>query len=146
MKLLVRMRDGDVDQVIAELKAMTAGSDSTYTRGWRIMLAVLQNDRTTFETTFAAEVGAARDPEGMYYWALVAAVARDETRTLDLLGRAVERGWMCTQALASPWLDLVHGEPRFVEILRSTETRQRAAAAKFLQAGGDKILGVRGLS
>ena len=47
---------------------------------------------------------------------------------------------------AEPWLDGVRADPRFSRIVRDPEERHRDAAAAFLAAGGDRLLGVRGVS
>ena len=43
---------------------------------------------------------------------------------------------------ANPWLDPLRGHPRFAQILHTAEGRHREAAAAFLKAGGDRVLGL----
>ena len=109
-------------------------------------MAALQQNRAVLDAQYDLEAAELRDPEGIYYWALIAAYAGDVDRTLQMLRRAVDRGWLCYQALASePWLDGVRADERFSRILRDAEAQHREAAAAFLSAGGDRLLGVRGV-
>ena len=147
MKLLVRIRRGEIDQVIEELQELATTKPSSYTRGWQLLVAALQQNRAVLDAQYDLEAAELRDPEGIYYWALIAAYAGDVDRTLQMLRRAVDRGWLCYQALASePWLDGVRADERFSRILRDAEAQHREAAAAFLSAGGDRLLGVRGVA
>lgn len=144
MKLLVSIRQGKLEQVIAELKQIGAKSTSHYDRGWLLLVAALEKDRATFSAGFEAEAAGLRDPEAMYYWSLMAAYVGDTDRTLEMLRRAVDQGWSCYQALATePWLDGVRSDARFTHILRDAEARHREAVAAFVSAQGDRLLGIK---
>ena len=147
MKLLVRIRRGEIEKVIEELKQLRAADDTTYSRGWGRLIAALTRDRASFQAGLDEEVDRLRDPEGMYYTALMASFAGDHERALEMLERAVDRGWMCFQAMtAEPWLDPVRSDPRFSRVVREAEARHREAAAAFLSGGGGHLLGVKGVS
>jgi len=133
---------GDAAAVIASLDAIVG--DTSYGTGFGRLAAVLRGDRETFERGFDTELELLRDPEGMYYWALLSAFAGDTERALDLLQRTVDRGWMCYQAVtAEPALDPLRADPRLGEIVRQMEARQRDAAAAFVAAGGERLLGLK---
>ena len=107
-------------------------------------MAALEKDRAVFDSEFEAEAADLRDPEAMYYWSLMAAYLGDVDRTVEMLKRAVGRGWWCYQALATePWLDVVRSDPRFTSIFREAEARHREAAAAFISADGDRLLGMK---
>src|SRR5438093_11873975 len=55
----------------------------------------------------------------------------------------VNEGFFCFSVMArDPWLDSLRTEPEFTRILRTAETRHRQAAAAFVSAGGESVLGV----
>ena len=115
MKLLVSIRRGQLAQVVDDLKRIGANPTSQYDRGWRLLLAVLEKDRAVFDAGFEAEAADLRDPEGMYYWALMAAYVGDIDWTLEMLGRAVGRGWTaCVPTLGFPAFSAMpkHGTER----------------------------------
>jgi tetratricopeptide (TPR) repeat protein len=147
MKLLVSIRQGQIEQVIAELKRIGANSTTHYDRGWALLVAALEKNRAVFDAGFEAEAADLRDPEAMYYWSLLSAYVGDTDRTLEMLRRAVDRGWSCYQALASePWLDVVRSDSRFTHILRDAEAKHREAAAAFVSADGNRLLGIKAVS
>ena len=62
---------------------------------------------------------------------------------LPILQRAVEGGYFCYPAMAGdPWLDSLRGQPLFHDVLARARAGCGAAAAAFVAAGGDAVLGV----
>ena len=54
-----------------------------------------------------------RDPEGIFYTALMAMLVRDTDRVIALLQITLDRGWFCYQAIArEPVLDDLRSDPR----------------------------------
>ena len=85
-----------------------------------------------------------QDPEARYYLARQLARLGARERALAELRKAVEQGFHCSQALVrDPWLDQMHGAPEFASILERAESSRRMAAASFIDAGGERLLGVR---
>ena len=110
-------------------------------------MAALEGNREEFDAGFSEAIEEMRDPEGLYYWALMAARAGNADAALNTLRKAVDRGWFCYPAMTGePWLDVARADPRFSRIVREAEERHRDAAAAFVAAGGDRLLGVRGVS
>jgi serine/threonine protein kinase/tetratricopeptide (TPR) repeat protein len=84
-----------------------------------------------------------RDPESFYFIARQFANYGDSAAALDLLARAVEEGYFAFSMMArDPWLDTLRVDPAFTKILRHAEVRHREALAAFLQADGDRLLGL----
>jgi eukaryotic-like serine/threonine-protein kinase len=83
------------------------------------------------------------DPEGLFYISRQLAYLGDVTRAVREFGRAVEGGFFCFSAfMRDPWLDPLRSNHDFVRLLRRAEARHREAVSTFLNAGGDRIVGV----
>ena len=83
------------------------------------------------------------DPCGRFYVARLLARVGDLERALFHLRGAVDGGFYCVSILArDPWLDGLRGLPRFSAIVAAADTRYRSARAAFLDAGGDRVLGL----
>ncbi|HEY7728574.1 MAG TPA: serine/threonine-protein kinase, partial [Candidatus Eisenbacteria bacterium] len=83
-----------------------------------------------------------RDPEGLYHTARLLARADAAEPALSLLASVIEGGFFCPTALVHDgWWDPYRGDARFLRCLRRAEERSRDAAAAYLLAHGDRILG-----
>lgn len=133
---------GRNDEAVEDLKRVDTGIESRlvfFIEGLRHLIEgrteqALENHRRL--TTIP-------DPEGRWYVARAMAYlgARDEA--LSLLGTVVEEGFYCLPAFTrDPWLDSIRGTPEFADIVRRAESRHRQALISFLNADGDRILGV----
>jgi len=82
-----------------------------------------------------------RDPCGTYYFARsLAAVHHPEA--LRLFRRAVESGFHCSTFFArDPWLDSLRGTAEFDVVMETAHAGYRDAAAAFIAAGGEQMLG-----
>jgi eukaryotic-like serine/threonine-protein kinase len=84
------------------------------------------------------------DAEARYYLARQLAHLGSTERAIEELWRVVEQGFYCPQALArDPWLAPLRESPDFAGILQRAESGRRQAAASFLEADGERLLGVR---
>jgi len=84
-----------------------------------------------------------RDPEGLYLTARAMAFAGARQPAVELLANVIEGGFFCPTALVrDPWWDPLRGDAAFLRCLRRAEERSRDAAAAYLAAHGDRILGV----
>ena len=83
------------------------------------------------------------DPESDFCWADFAVRIPDRRWALWFLTRAIDRGFFSFPTIAqNPSFDPLRGDPEFGRLLRLAETKHRAAAAAFAQAGGDRLLGL----
>jgi serine/threonine-protein kinase len=97
---------------------------------------VLVETRRLLESSF-------RDPEGYYFVGRGAAHVGLPDLALEVLERTVEGGFYCDQTMArDPWLDSIRDLPRFRDLHRTAEAGRRRAVRVFLDAEGDKLLGV----
>ena len=144
MKLLAELRHGKIDQVLSVLTSLGSHDRSMYGSGWQRLVAALTGDKATFNEGLDDEVATMRDPEGIFYWALMAMLLGDTDRVIALLRITLERGWFCHQAIAmEPLLDDLRSDSRLLDIVREMESRQREAAAAFVAAGGERLIGLK---
>jgi hypothetical protein len=107
------------------------------------ILAVLEDRRDVVRTTGdrLLTMWSLRDPCGTYYFARsLAAVEHPEA--LTMLRRAIDGGFNCATFFArDPWLDSLRGNPEFDALMAQAEEGYRDAAAAFVAAGGEQMLG-----
>ena len=88
--------------------------------------------------------GSFRDPEGIYYLARELAFLGEQELALETLSKAIDRGFFCYSAMVrDPWLDSIRGRSEFTALLRRANELHREAAAAFVSAGGESLLGLR---
>jgi non-specific serine/threonine protein kinase len=108
----------------------------------RSLRFLLQGDRASSLRTIA-ELKDIRDPEGRFYVARHMAHLGDHHGALVLLQPVVDDGYFCLPAFTrDPWLDGLRGTPEFALVLRRAEARHRQAVINFLNAEGDRVLGI----
>lgn len=84
-----------------------------------------------------------RDPEGIYYLARQLSYLGEQELALDTLSRAINHGFFCYDAMVrDPWLDAIRARSEFTALLRHAHELHREAAAAFVAAGGDSLLGI----
>lgn len=82
-----------------------------------------------------------RDPCGHYYFARALA-AVEHPEALSIFTRAVEGGFHCAHFFArDPWLDSLRGNPKFQAVIHAARAGYEDAAAAFVAAGGEQMLG-----
>jgi serine/threonine protein kinase/tetratricopeptide (TPR) repeat protein len=135
---------GRRDEGIAHLRGLIGpGTPALLLRFITATLAVLEGRRA--EALMAADevlsVWEMKDPCAKYYLARTLATI-DHPQALPMLDSSVRGGFQpYAFFLIDPWLDPQRGKPAFDEILRAVEARYRDAAAAFVAAGGERILG-----
>ena len=96
----------------------------------------LQASQELMQATF-------RDPEGMYYLARQLSYLGQEAQALEMISRAIGQGFFCYPAMVrDPWLDALRRNPGFTALLGKAHQLYREAAALFVAAGGDSVLGI----
>ena len=83
------------------------------------------------------------DPEEIFFVGTQAARI-GMTEATEILGRAVDAGYPCWEALTRhPWIMPLHREPGFAAVLRRAELARERALPAFREAGGQILLGLR---
>ena len=81
-------------------------------------------------------------PEELLYLARHLAYLGETERAVVILNRAVDGGFFCHQMLAGDaWLHPLRATPGFAGILERAFQRHTIAARRFVEAGGERILG-----
>ena len=143
MRMLALILEGRTSEVIATLKKIEQGGAWRDVTSITALRAGLEGNREEFLQAFDGQSPFVRDPEDLFYRSLLASHMGETERALDALQRSVDAGFACFAAMArDPWLDPLRGHPRFAQILHTAEGRHREAAAAFLKAGGDRVLGL----
>jgi TolB-like protein len=116
-------------------------------------LAYLTSERAAFEGDREACVAAQRqvletgfhDPEGLLFGVRNLAYAGATEFALEILAKVVDGGMHCpTPLVRDPWLDSLRTEPEFVRLLRRSEQEHAESVRAYIDAGGERLLGVVG--
>jgi eukaryotic-like serine/threonine-protein kinase len=84
-----------------------------------------------------------RDPEGIFYLARQLSYMGEADKSLEMLGRSIQRGFFCYPAFVrDPWLDSLRGRSEFTELLRQAQEQHREAVRLFMDLRGDALLGI----
>ncbi len=136
---------GRREEAIAALKAEEQRFKAPMLRAYSSLVrAIVEDNRPDFEQALIQlDATPMIDPEALYYAGRSMARVGEYGEAIRRLKASVERGFFCLGAyLNDPWLDSIRGNPEFVQILRTVESRHRDARAAFLNARGDRVLGL----
>jgi TolB-like protein len=135
---------GDRDRAIAHARQQMAPGLPVLMRIFFELTVAVLEDKQTEALSISEEVlkkWRLRDPCGTYYFARTLAALR-HPRALQVFRHAVETGFHCYPFFArDPWLDSLRQNPEFIDIVRLAEVGYRDAAAAFVAAGGEQMLG-----
>jgi len=135
---------GDRERAIAHARQQIApGLPLMFRLFFEGTLAVLENRRDDLRTTGdqLLKMWSLRDPCGTYYFARALAVA-EHPEALSIFKRAVEGGFNCAPFFwRDPWIDSLRGNREFDALIAQAESGYRDAAAAFVAAGGEQMLG-----
>ena len=143
MRMLALILEGRTSEAVAIVRKMEQELAGPTLPSMTALRAGIEGNREEFLQAFDVQSPFVRDPEDLFYRSLLASYMGETERALDALQRSVDAGFACVAAMArDPWLDPLRGHPRFAQILHTAEGRHREAAAAFLKAGGDRVLGL----
>jgi serine/threonine protein kinase/tetratricopeptide (TPR) repeat protein len=136
---------GRRDEALRQLAGMRRETRVPAFRPWvEFLEAWLErrpDDMVAIRSTFPA-VGIMNDPEAIFQEGWLYCDAGAPERGLELLGRAVERGYFVAPTLAaSPSFDALRDVPAFREVHACAEEGRERARVAFRDGGGDLRLG-----
>jgi hypothetical protein len=100
-------------------------------------------DRIVLDTSVFGGLKIKDDPEAMFNQGWLLCDLGEYQRGIDSLRRAVEMGYSTAPTLtASRQFDAVRQDPAFQSVLAQAEADRDAARRAFLEAGGDRLLGL----
>jgi serine/threonine protein kinase/tetratricopeptide (TPR) repeat protein len=143
--MLILASMGREAEAVATLRDREGEGHSGVLRAFVTSLRALLEGRRE-ESLAATETTLAHltDPEARYYMARQLARLGARERALQEMSRVVELGFHCAQAFArDPWLESLRDDDEFAVILERADHGRLAAAAAFIEAGGERLLGVR---
>jgi hypothetical protein len=136
---------GQEDEAVAVYRRVEAHGLQGVERSFvTSFIAALEKDRSTFlESSTAILKSRFRDPEGLYFGGRMLTRVGENEKALDLLDRVVAGGLYNVTAFAGdPWLEPLRGHPRFEAILERAREGREMSRKAFLEAGGERLLGV----
>jgi tetratricopeptide (TPR) repeat protein len=135
---------GRTDEAVALLRQREQAATSPMVVTYLFALrALLEGDLASSRSALDEAVAHNPDPESIFYVARTYARLGAGDRALEELARAVDGGFFCYPILlGDPWLDPLRADGEFRRIARRAETRHREAAARFVEAGGERLLGL----
>jgi hypothetical protein len=83
------------------------------------------------------------DPEVLFYAARQLARIDQTERAIAALSTAVDRGFLCTSAIARDvWFASLRSDPRYAGLIQAAEHRRCETHAAFLAAGGVQVISI----
>jgi tetratricopeptide (TPR) repeat protein len=142
MRNLALMMMGKSEEALADLNRVDMSSENRLSNYVAALRYTILGDRDAA----AAELRRLMDipdPEARFYVARGLAVVGKQEEALEQLRVAVDGGFFCVPAITrDPWLDSLRTIPEFTAILRRAESRHRQSLISFLNAEGDRVLGI----
>ena len=145
MRAVILGEQGRIDEALEQYRQVEQAKLTDFFRDFVCMCrASLENRRE--EGLGAAERLLARSLDADSLWQVARALSRlgEQARALAEFNRSLDRGFVVYRILTreDPWLDSLRSSPEFADLLQRSESRYRAAAAAFRDAGGEQLLGV----
>jgi serine/threonine protein kinase len=101
------------------------------------------NTEECLKAIVSAEKALPADPEVLFYAARQLARIDQTERAIAALSMAVDRGFLCTSAIArDAWFASLRSDPRYAALIQAAEHRRCETHAAFLAAGGVQVISI----
>ncbi|MGD0628590.1 MAG: protein kinase [Terracidiphilus sp.] len=141
---LAAMREDRSALAMLREREQSGGATGAVGSLMRSLRAYLEGDWKESSSALApAETALLGDPEILFYAARHLARINQTDRSIAALCKAIDRGFLCTSAIArDPWFDPLRSIPRYTELMQAAEQRRGEMHAAFLAAGGAQVISI----
>ena len=142
---MVLASTGRRDEALARLRGLERSDRPEMMQAFlRSLSAFLEDNREVSLQATERCIAHFRDPEPRYYMARQLAALGAVDRAFTELERTINYGYLCGRVLdRDPWLAPLAGDPRMARLRERSRELEQDIAARFVQAGGERLVGVR---
>jgi serine/threonine protein kinase len=136
---------GRGEETIDELREMAARFPPHSLMSLHLISLVrrIEGDRDGSVCAAAELASQVKDPESLFQCARFFAALGEFERAMQVLPRVIESGYACPQQLRDQKVFAgLRGHPAFTRLIQLAESHRQASRRKFLEAGGDRVLGM----
>jgi serine/threonine protein kinase len=141
---LAAMGDNQTALSMLRERERSGGATGAVLGVMRSLRAYLEgNTEECLNAIVSAKTALLADPEVLFYAARQLARIDQTERAIAALATAVDRGFLCTSAIARDvWFASLRSDPRYAGLIQAAEHRRCETHAAFLAAGGVQVISI----